>query len=110
MDDAIPATLGELGLGETEIAIYLTLLKVGPSPASSLARRTHITRSTAQYACQQLTKKGVASMTLRNNVYLFTADPPERLLHFLEKQRDALREKEKRVRQIIGPLQQMMNV
>ena len=110
MDAVIPATLGELGLGETEIAIYLALLKVGPSPASSLGQRTRITRSTAQYACQQLAKKGVASMTLRNNVYLFTAEPPERLLHLLEQQHDALREKEKRVQQIIGPLQQMMNV
>ena len=110
MDAAIPATLGELGFGETEIDIYMALLKVGPSPASSLARRTSITRSTAQYACQQLAKKGVASMTLRNNTYLFTAEPPERLLHLLQQQHDALRQKEKRVQRIIGPLRQMMNV
>ncbi len=110
MDTAIPATLGDLGFGETEIEIYMALLKVGPSPASSLARRTGITRSTAQYACQQLAKKGVASMTLKNNVYLFAAEPPERLLDLLHQQHDALRRKEERVQRIVGPLREMMNV
>jgi predicted transcriptional regulator len=110
MDAAIPATLGELGLGGTEIALYLALLKVGPSPASSLARRTGITRSTAQYACQQLAKKGVASATLKDNTYVFAAEPPERLLHLLERRHDALRDTEQRVQQIVGPLRQMMNV
>lgn len=110
MDADINATLGELGLGETEIAIYLALLRVGPSPASSLARRTQITRSTAQYACQQLVKKGMASMALRHNVYLYATEPPEHLPQLLEQRRDALQEQERRVQQIVVPLRQMINV
>ncbi len=106
----ISATLAELGLGEKEITVYVALLKVGTAPASALAKRTGITRSTTQYVCQQLAKKGVASLGRKDNVFLFTPESPERLLLLLQRQREALDEKENRVQRIIGPLTQMMNV
>lgn len=107
---AIHETLADLGLGEKEIAIYLGLLKVGTAPASALSKRTGITRSTAQYVCNQLVKKGVASMGHKDKVFLFTAESPDRLLLLLERQREVLQEKENRVQRILGPLKQMMNV
>jgi HTH-type transcriptional regulator, sugar sensing transcriptional regulator len=108
--EAIQTTLAELGLGDKEIAIYTMLLKVGTSPTSSLAQRTRIVRSTTQYTCQQLVKKGIANVSRKDGVFLFTAEPPERLLSLLEKRRDALRKQEAKVQKIIGPLKQMMNV
>lgn len=109
-DADISATLAELGLGDKEITVYLALLGVGTAPASSLSKRTGITRSTTQYVCNQLVKKGIASLGQKEAVFLFTAEPPDRLLLMLERKRDALRQTENRVQRIIGPLKQMMNV
>lgn len=102
-------TLEALGLSEKEISIYLALLAVGTSPASTLGQRTGITRSTAQYTCQQLSRKGLIRMIQRGNTYLYTPEPPEKLLLLLKSQQDELKSKEDQVHRIIGTLKGMMN-
>jgi sugar-specific transcriptional regulator TrmB len=106
----IHATLAELGLNDTEIEIYLALIKVGTAPASALGQRTGITRSTAQYSCQQLAKKNIVTMVRKDNTNLFTAETPERLMGLLERQQKSLQEKEDRLQKVMGSLKQMMNV
>lgn len=108
MDD-IKRTLEILDLNDKEIAIYLMLLQVGTSPASTLGDRTQIVRSTAQYTCQQLEKKGLIRMVQKGNVYLYTAEEPEKLLLLLDKQKRELESKEIRVGRIIGQLKGLMN-
>ena len=56
--DAIRSTLASLDLSDKEISLYLLLLQSGTAPASSLGDRAGLVRSTAQYTCQQLEKKG----------------------------------------------------
>ena len=67
----IEETLKKLGLNEKEITIYLMLLKIGSVPASVLGQRTNITRSTAQYTCQQLAKKGLIHSIQKNNTFKY---------------------------------------
>lgn len=108
-DQHIRITLEDLGLSDKEIAIYLMLLQVGTSPASTLGERTDIQRSTAQYTCQQLAKRGVIGMIEKGNTYLYTPEPPEKLLLLLEKQKQELDAKGEQVHRIIGELKGMMN-
>ncbi len=108
-DQTIRLTLASLGLSEKEIDIYLCLLQVGTAPASTLGERTNIQRSTAQYTCQQLAKTGIIRMTQKGNAYLYSAEPPEKLVHLLEKQQQDLTKKEEQVHRIITELKNMMN-
>ncbi len=101
--------LTDLGLSSTEQAIYLTLLQIGSSPASIIGQRSGLTKSTAQYTCQQLQKKGLLMKQEKNNTYYFTPFPPERLLVLLEKREEELLRKKERVNRIIGSLKSMMN-
>ncbi len=105
----INEVLRKLGLNETQIKVYLTLLSSGTTPASALARRTGIPRSTARYTCQQLVRKGMAIVGTKNNTLLFTAKDPESLFALLEKDREALRQKSAEVSGIVGALQNMYN-
>ena len=105
----VDETLAELGLSKKEIAIYLALLSTGTAPASTLGKRTSITRSTAQYTCQQLHKQGLVQKVQKGNTYLFTPEPPEKLQLLLQKQKEALEQKEDRVNRIIGELKMMVN-
>lgn len=107
--DAIRATLEDLGLTDKEAAMYLLLLQLGTSAASTLADRAEIPRSTAQFTCQQLTKRGLLRMVQKANTYLFTAEPPEKLDMLLRRERDALEEKSHQLHRIIGELKAMQN-
>jgi sugar-specific transcriptional regulator TrmB len=109
MDPLVTSTLESLGLNPKEITAYLTLLSVGTAPASAIAHRAGITRSTAQYTCQQLTKKGIVQMIPRGNTYLFTPEQPEKLLLLLQRQKQELERKEMRVHEIVGRLAMLIN-
>lgn len=107
--DEIRPILRSLGLNEKEIILYLMLLQLGTAPASLLGDKTGISRSTAQYTCQQLTKKGLISMATKANTFLYTAEPPEKLLYLLHTEQEELERKETRVNRIIGTLKAMIN-
>ncbi len=107
--DAIRSTLEGLGLHDKEVSVYLLLLQLGPSTASTLADRSNMPRSTAQFTCQQLTKRGLLHMIQKANAYIFTAEPPEKLGLLLRKQQEELAEKGEQLHRIIGELKAMQN-
>lgn len=102
------AILGKLGMNEKEIVIYKALLQIGTAPASMIARRTKMNRSTAQYTCQQLAEKGLLHMVQKNNTFIYTAEPPETLLSILERQRRKLDRQEHDLQQVVGSLKSLM--
>jgi sugar-specific transcriptional regulator TrmB len=102
-------TLRELGLNDKEIKIYLSLLPLGSAPASILGKRTKITRSTAQYSCQQLVKKGLISVIEKNNSFIYTPESPDKIIYLLEQQKKEIENKEAQVNRIIGNLKNMMS-
>jgi sugar-specific transcriptional regulator TrmB len=105
----IKSTLLSLGLNDKEIEIYLMLLSVGSSPASTLGNRTGISRSTAQYTCQQLVKKGIIGVSQKNNTFIYVAEPPEKLLFLIDVQQQELEQKKDQVHRIVGSLKSMLN-
>ncbi len=107
--NAIKAVLADLGLSNQEITLYLALMRVGSAPASVLAQRVGMVKSTAQYTCKQMKKKGIVTMTEKDNTYLYTAEPPEKLLLLLDRQRQEIGRKEQAVQGVLEPLRRMMN-
>jgi sugar-specific transcriptional regulator TrmB len=106
--DVVRAIEG-LGLSDKEAAVYLALLATGTAPSSSIAKRTGIVKSTAQFTCQQLVKKGMARATRRGKAFLFTCEPPEKLLYLLDRRKRVIDEQEQRVQAVLGRLKGMMN-
>lgn len=101
----IVETLSSLGLSPKEIEVYLALLPLGSAKASVLAMQIHAKRSTTQYTCQQLEKKGIIFKTHVGKSYIYYPEPFEKLLLLLEQDKQRIEEKEKNVRNIIGELQ-----
>lgn len=94
--------LTELGLADKEIQIYLSLLELGSAPASILGQRAKIRRSTAQYTCQQLVKKGLFNVSRKGNTFLYTVENPEKL-------KQLLREKQEHLESVNEDLDRIMN-
>ncbi len=105
----IEDVLKEIGLRRKEIAIYLALLPLGNAPASILGRHTNITRSTAQYTCQQLEKKGLVTSVFKKNTYYYTPESPDKLQYILDKKIKEIQNSKEELNRISGDLIGMMN-
>ena len=109
MKNMIERTLLQLGLNQTEIKVYLTLLQTGTSPASTLAKRTDMPPSTARYTCKQLVQMGIVTMGTKSNTLLFSPREPEHLNILLEKEHNILKRKTEGLSQIVGDLKKLYN-
>jgi sugar-specific transcriptional regulator TrmB len=70
--------LEEIGLSKIEVETYLTLLKTaGAQPASVLANRMNLNRTTAYKALVSLAKRGLATKTMKHGIICFFAEDPE---------------------------------
>ena len=76
----INAILKKLGLPEKEASLYITLLELGPSLASTLQRKSGYPRTTIYTLLESLKKKGIISNVIQNKTTFFSALDPEILL------------------------------
>ncbi|MFH0837842.1 MAG: helix-turn-helix domain-containing protein [Patescibacteria group bacterium] len=86
--------LEAIGLSKIEVDAYLTLLKTaGAQPASILANRMGINRTTAYKALINLSKLGLATKTMKHGIIcFFTEDPEDTLKSLVEEKRTILKE------------------
>lgn len=93
----IEKTLEEFGLSKKEASLYLELLQLGTQPASVIARRLELPRSTAQFISESLGKKGFVSKVIKNKITYYTAEKLENILNMMDEQKESyLRQHETR--------------
>jgi sugar-specific transcriptional regulator TrmB len=92
----------DLGLTKNEAKVYLSLLDVGSTKAGLLTRKTGIHRRNVYDAIEMLAKKGLVSYIKENNVRIYSAVEPARLL-------ESLKEKEENIKSILPELEQKFN-
>src|SRR6185503_8121637 len=92
----IQSILKEYGLTEKEIAVYLGLIKLGPSSVRVLASESKVNRGTTYDILKNLISQGLVSYYNKDSHQYFAAEPPEKLIFALEqKQKDLGNVKEK---------------
>lgn len=79
------SALLDLGLAEGEATIYLTLLKIGASTASAVARAAGTKRTTVYAILHGLAQKGFVTMYYKKSRQLYYAEKPTRIKHYFEK-------------------------
>ncbi len=82
--------LHQAGLTENESKVFSTLLGLGPSHAGSISRKSGLHRRVVYDTIEMLIQKGLVGYILQNNVKLFQASHPQRVLELLQ-------EKEQRI-------------
>ncbi len=76
--------LASLGFTNTEAALYLAALELGPSPVQVLAKRASVSRATTYEVINALLERGLMSSIMRKKRRFYVAEPPERLLAHVE--------------------------
>lgn len=80
----------ELGLEEKEAQLYLSAIKLGPATAQQLARDSELKRATVYPYINALVEKGLFHLEVNGMRKLFVAEPPDRLVTFLDRKKQVL--------------------
>ncbi|MFQ5620373.1 MAG: TrmB family transcriptional regulator [Candidatus Nanoarchaeia archaeon] len=87
--------LKHIGLTEGEVRVYESLLDLGETTRTDLAKKSGISPSKIYDVANRLLEKGIISVVKKNKVLHFSAKPPDRLFDYLEqKEKDIEQEKE----------------
>jgi HTH-type transcriptional regulator, sugar sensing transcriptional regulator len=97
-------TLAEIGLSRGEIAVYRALLELGATKTGALAERAGVSSSKVYKILGRLQKKGLAGFVVRQGVKHYRAQPPGRILDYIDEKSVALEESRKKVEGIIPGL------
>ena len=96
--------LEEMGLANSEVIVYTTLLEAGSTKVGDLMKKLTLHRSRVYEAINRLTEKGLVSYVIKNNVKYFQAADPENLITYIEEQKEKLNEKEKSIKELLPEL------
>ncbi len=75
--------LGEIGFSKNESKVYLSLMRLGPSTAGTIAARSNVHRTNVYDALDRLTEKGIVTYIFNGNKKLFEAVNPQQITQIL---------------------------
>ena len=97
-------TLLEAGLSLREIKIYTTLLQEEELIANDIAKKTSIIRTNVYDIVNNLIQKGLVAYVIRNNKKYFRATEPEKILDYIDSQKEELNETRNKINKILPEL------
>jgi len=101
----IEELLKQLGFGDKEIKVYITLLQHGKLTPASLAKIIGINRTTVYSTAKELTQKGVIAEDLGRSTLYLVAKPPHDLEILTQKEEKQLQEKRAIIKNAVEELQ-----
>ncbi len=93
MDANLLITLQNYGLSEKEARVYLTVLELGTSIASTIARRAELNRVTTYTLLEDLKRDGIVNETTKEGVKYYSVISPDILLKQLEQKYESFKQK-----------------
>ena len=93
------------GLNDKEIAVYLALVELGPSPVRLVSKKAEVNRGTTYDILKSLQQQGLVSFYDTKSHQHFVAESPEKLLMALQDKRERLDEVKKQIQESLPELQ-----
>ncbi|MBU0471632.1 MAG: hypothetical protein KKF89_05695 [Nanoarchaeota archaeon] len=106
MDNKI---LKEIGLTETEIKIYISLLTLGATSAGKIVEDTGIYRKNLYDALNKLIEKGLVTYVIENKMKIFQAKNPENLEKYLDEKKTKIEEQKQEIKKTISEMNSLFN-
>lgn len=85
--------LEKFGLSDKEAKIYLSLLGLGPSSVSEIAKNANLNRSTAYVLLESLIKLDLVAVSEKNKISIYSPASPDRLVIMAEDKARSYNEK-----------------
>jgi len=84
--------LEKMGLTRNESIIYISLLKLGITGAQNLVKESELHRSRVYDGLESLQRKGLVSFVIKDYKKHFQAVEPEKLLEYVDEQKEAVKQ------------------
>ena len=107
MDSSLLSTLQNYGRSEKEARVYLTVLELGTSIASTIARRAELNRVTVYTLLEEMIKKSTILSESINNIKYYTAVHPEALCKNFENKYMSIKESLPQLLETMGKFTQL---
>ena len=97
--------LEQIGLTEGETKVYLTMIKLGETKTGPLAKEAEVSSSKVYKILDRLIKKGLAGHVIKGKIKYFSALEPKRILEYMDKKEQELKQKKELVKKLIPELE-----
>jgi sugar-specific transcriptional regulator TrmB len=97
--------LRRAGLSKNEQGVYLALLELGPSRATTIVKKSKMHRANVYDALERLGIKGLVSISEQEKVHHYEAATPERLLQIIKEQKEEIKKSQQLVSEVLPELQ-----
>jgi len=84
--------LEKIGLTRNESVIYISLLKLGITSAQDIVKESELHRSRVYDSLESLQRKGLVSYVIKDYKKYFQAVKPEKLLEYVNEQKEAIKQ------------------
>jgi sugar-specific transcriptional regulator TrmB len=95
----IQVILKNFGLSEKEVAVYLSLVELGPSSVREIAAKSKVNRGTTYDILKSLIGIGIVSYYNKESKQYFMAEEPEKLLAAIDQKKEDLDEVRENIEQ-----------
>lgn len=87
---AFRSELESLGFSPSEVRVYEALLRLGSTTAGPVIKETGLQGSVTYRALDRLMERGLVGAAMINGVRRFTAEPPKRIIEYLDERKASL--------------------
>jgi len=101
--------LKKIGFSEKEMDVYLQLLEIGTQPASVIAKRLSIPKSSVFDVLSAFAKEGIISRHIQNKVHYFSIPDPKNLLNYLNRKESIIKTQQRELTDVLPDLYAFMN-
>ena len=98
--------LKEIGLTDGEIRVYRALLSLGESTKTQLSKHSKVSQSKIYEVATKLADKGIISIVKKDGLMHFKAATPQRLLDFLDKKEQKVKQEKEIITEVLPSLLQ----
>jgi len=106
---AIEEALKKIGLNNSEVKVYLALLRIGEAKKSQIVKASGIAHSKIYVNLDKLIDKGLVSVINRNKINYYMAAPVERVNDFLDEKKNDLEKEKELISKIIPDLKKIQD-
>lgn len=96
--------LNEIGLTQSEIAVYLALLEIGSSTTGPIIKKAEIASGKAYLILDKLVLKGLVTHVIKSGTKHYQAKDPDQLLNYMDEKEKSLLDKKEKLKEIIPKL------
>ena len=101
--------LKDLNLSPKEASVYLALLELGPQPASIVAKKVNLPRSTTAFHLEALAQKGFSDKILKGKSNIFSPIQPTEIRELLERRKAGLNHRIQELNDLLPEFQNIVS-